>query len=108
MPTSISDKQKIDLLRSLDFFKALGSESVESLVHNCEEIILNPQEILFEEGELGDSMFIILDGILSIERQNTAIAKRMKGEYVGEIALIESGPREKNSFIVILLPTIKL
>jgi len=93
MPTSISDKQKIDLLRSLDFFKALGSESVESLVHNCEEIILNPQEILFEEGELGDSMFIILDGILSIERQNTAIAKRMKGEYVGEIALIESGPR---------------
>jgi diguanylate cyclase (GGDEF)-like protein len=87
------DNLKIDLLKSLDFFKPLDSEVIEALAHNCEEILLNPEEILFKEGEPGDAMFLILYGSLSIERQNIVIAKRVKGEYVGEMALIESAPR---------------
>lgn len=71
----------------------LDSETIETLALNCEEIILNPEEILFKEGEPGDAMFIILFGDLSVERENTVIAKRIIGEYVGEMALIESGPR---------------
>jgi diguanylate cyclase (GGDEF)-like protein/PAS domain S-box-containing protein len=88
-----SDNQKVNLLRSLDFFKLLDSETIESLAENCEEVILNPKEILFKEGDLGDAMFVILSGGLSIERQNVVIAKRRKGDHVGEMALIESGPR---------------
>jgi diguanylate cyclase (GGDEF)-like protein/PAS domain S-box-containing protein len=87
------DNLKVDLLKSLDFFKPLDLEVIDSLAHNCEEILLNPEEILFEEGELGDAMFLILYGSLSIERQNIVIAKRERGEYVGEMALIESAPR---------------
>ena len=87
------DNLKVDLLKSLDFFRTLDSEVIESLAHNCEEILLNPEEILFEEGELGDAMYLILYGSLSIERQNTVIAKRGRGEYVGEMSLIESAPR---------------
>jgi len=93
MPTHSFDSLKIDLLKSLDFFKPLDSEVIESLALNCDEILLNPEEILFKEGELGDAMFLILYGNLSIERQNIVIAKRVKGEYVGEMALIESAPR---------------
>ena len=87
------DSIKADILRSLDFFNPLGSEAIGELAESCEEIILNPKEILFKEGELGDSMYIILHGSLSIERQNIVIAKRRKGDHVGEMALIESGPR---------------
>jgi diguanylate cyclase (GGDEF)-like protein/PAS domain S-box-containing protein len=93
MPANSYDSLKIDLIKSLDFFKGLESEVIESLAHDCEEILLNPEEILFEEGEPGDAMFLILYGNLSIERQNIVIAKRVKGEYVGEMALIESAPR---------------
>lgn len=88
-----SNSQKVILLRSLDCFKLLDSEAIETLALNCDEIILNPEEILFKEGELGDAMFVILFGDLSVERQNTVIAKRVRGEHVGEMALIESGPR---------------
>jgi len=84
---------KVDLLRSLDFFKPLDLEIIESLVQNCEEIILDPEEILFKEGEPGDAMYVILYGGLSIERENTMIAKRRRGDFVGEMSLIESGPR---------------
>jgi len=93
MPNFTSNSQKVILLRSLDCFKLLDSEAIESLALNCDEIILNPEEILFKEGELGDAMFVILFGDLSVERQNIVIAKRIRGDYVGEMALIESGPR---------------
>lgn len=93
MSTFSSNSQKIGLLISLDFFKPLDSKAVESLALDCEEIILNPKEILFREGDFGDAMFIILSGSLSVERQNTVIAKRISGDHVGEMALIESGPR---------------
>ena len=93
MSNFTSNSQKVILLRSLDCFKLLDSEAVETLALNCGEIILNPEEILFKEGELGDAMFVILFGDLSVERQNIVIAKRIRGDYVGEMALIESGPR---------------
>lgn len=71
----------------------LDTGVIETLALDCEEIMLNPEEILFKEGELGDAMFVILFGNLSVERQNTVIAKRVRGDHVGEMALIESGPR---------------
>jgi len=88
-----SNSQKATLLSSLDLFKILDSRAIQSLAVNCEEIILNPEEILFNAGEFGDAMFVILFGDLSIEKHKTVIAKRVRGDYVGEIALIESVPR---------------
>lgn len=88
-----SNSQKVEFLKTLHFFRLLDSEAVESLVHNCEEVILEPEEILFKEGDFGDAMFVILTGDISVERQNIVIAKRTKGDHVGEMALIEPGPR---------------
>jgi diguanylate cyclase (GGDEF)-like protein len=93
MSVTISNSQKVDLLRSMDFFKLLNSESIESLARECDEIVLDPYEVLFKEGAQGDSMYVILSGDLAIERQDAIIAKRVKGDHVGEMALIESGPR---------------
>jgi diguanylate cyclase (GGDEF)-like protein/PAS domain S-box-containing protein len=77
----------------MDFFMLLDSESIESLARECEEMVLDPYEILFKEGEQGDAMYVILSGDLAVEREDAIIAKRVKGDHVGEMALIESGPR---------------
>ncbi len=93
MSSTTSNSQKVNLLKSMDFFRLLDSKTIESLAHECEEIVLDPYEILFNEGEQGDAMFVILSGELAVERQDAVIAKRVKGDHVGEMALIESGPR---------------
>ena len=93
MSATTSNSQKVNLLKSMDFFELLDSKTVESLAQECEEVILDPYEILFREGEQGDAMFVILSGELAVERQDAVIAKRVKGDHVGEMALIESGPR---------------
>ena len=50
-------------------------------------------EVLFEDGEEGNSMFVILSGGLTVIKHDTDIAVRGMGEYIGEMALIESKPR---------------
>ena len=77
----------------MDFFRLLDSKTIESLAQECEEIVLDPYDVLFNEGELGDTMFVILSGDLAVERQDAVIAKRVKGDHVGEMSLIESRPR---------------
>ena len=93
MSSTTSNSEKVSLLRSMDFFRLLDTSTLESLAHECEEIVLDPYEILFKEGEPGDSMFVVLSGGLAVERQDAVIARRAEGDHVGEMALIESGPR---------------
>ncbi|MFQ5450025.1 MAG: EAL domain-containing protein [Nitrospinaceae bacterium] len=93
MAASASNLQKIDLLKSIDLFETLSVENLDRLAKDGEVVSLSPGEVLFREGDPGDSMFVILSGEISIEKENTHIAKRGPGEYFGEMTLIESSAR---------------
>lgn len=84
-----SQDEQVEFLKSADIFKPLSDETLVLLSQSCEKVALNPGEFLFQEGENGDAMFMILSGELSIEKQNTAIANRGKGDHLGEMALFE-------------------
>ena len=91
--STTSQTLKIQLLQSMDFFKLLDSKTIEALALESEEITLDPYEVLFKEGEPGDSMFVVLSEALAVEREDAVIAKKVDGDHVGEMALIESRPR---------------
>ena len=54
-------------------------------------------DIIFSEGELGDSAYIIQEGIVVITSEvggtHTRLAKLSKGQFFGELALIDNKPR---------------
>lgn len=54
-------------------------------------------EIIFREGDESREMFIIREGEVVITRQagsrEVVLAKRARGEFIGEMALLESLPR---------------
>jgi CRP/FNR family cyclic AMP-dependent transcriptional regulator len=45
------------------------------------------------QGESGSEMLIVIDGGARIERDGRVIAERGGGEVLGEIALLDGGPR---------------
>lgn len=48
---------------------------------------------VFSEGELGDKMYVLLEGRVGIFVHNQLVSEVVPGELVGEMALIDSAPR---------------
>ena len=59
----------------------------------CDEISLDTGEVLFETGEVGDSMFVIVSGAVEVVRGGAVIARLGEGECVGEMAALDWEPR---------------
>ncbi|MCB9144550.1 MAG: diguanylate cyclase [Anaerolineales bacterium] len=81
---------------SLSFFKRLA-KTPALLDQWASEVTLQAGEVLFDEGESGEALYLILDGKTAVitdraERPNL-IAVRGAGEIIGEMALVEGRPR---------------
>ena len=82
-----------DFLRNIDFLQKVSVDVLESLASESQLKDLEEGEILFSEEEEGDSMFVILSGELIVSKNDIEISRRVQGDYLGEMALIESKPR---------------
>lgn len=87
------DTTSLEFLRNVDFLKNVSTEILESLVDKSPLKELKKGETLFKDEEEGGSMFVILSGELNISKNGTAIARRFKGDYIGEMSLVGSKPR---------------
>jgi hypothetical protein len=54
---------------------------------------LDAGEVLAEQGSRGDSMFLVLDGVLDVQVDGNSLGDLGPGAIVGERAIIESSPR---------------
>ena len=54
---------------------------------------LEPDETLVEQGAPGDELYLVLDGVLSVEIDGEEVAEIGPGAIVGERALLEGGTR---------------
>lgn len=89
----MSELTNLDFLSQVDFLKNLPTDVLDSVASECLFKSLEDGEVLFEDGDEGNSMFVILSGGLTVIKHDTDIAVRGMGEYIGEMALIESKPR---------------
>jgi hypothetical protein len=54
---------------------------------------LRPGETLVEQGDPGDELFLLFDGILSVEQDGEQVVEVGPGAILGEMALLEGGRR---------------
>ena len=83
----------LDLLRKVDFLENVSTDILKSLVVESPVKELKKGETLFKDEEEGRSMFVILSGELLVSKNGVEIARRRKGDYIGEMALVGSKPR---------------
>ena len=58
---------------------------------------LGPGDFLFQEGEKGDKMYVLLEGEVDIFLGDFVLGTAGPGSLIGEMALIEDGPRTANA-----------
>jgi CRP-like cAMP-binding protein len=54
---------------------------------------LRPKETLVEQGEPGDELFLLFDGVLQVEIDGEPVTEVGPGAILGEMALLENGRR---------------
>jgi CRP-like cAMP-binding protein len=65
-----------------------------NLFRNSERAVsYEPGQVIFNEGDAGDSMYVVLDGEVEIRVHDKAIDTTGPGGIVGEMALIDNSPR---------------
>ena len=84
---------KKNLLKCINFLSYLPDPALEKMAKECKEISLEPDEVLFNENDLGNSMYIVLAGQVSIFKSSIQLNRQSRGGFFGEMALIEFEPR---------------
>jgi MFS transporter/cyclic nucleotide-binding protein len=84
---------EIALLRSLQIFRALPAPTLEGLARSVEPVGLAAGDVLIREGERGDCFYAVADGRLEVSIIGVLVAMKVRGDGVGEIALLYNVPR---------------
>ncbi|MFZ5858388.1 MAG: PP2C family protein-serine/threonine phosphatase [Chloroflexota bacterium] len=85
-----------NLLARIPLFADLPENELETLVRSLKVVELKPRDILFREGDVGEHLYVIVDGALEILRAAGTTDELLlnvigQGEYLGDMALIMPG-----------------
>ena len=81
--------------KALFFLGILNDADVEWMIATGVKQLLNPGEVLIHEGKAATSVFLVLDGALSVIARaagNKEVARLRSGEIVGEMSFVDSRP----------------
>ena len=85
--------QKLQLLATVPLFARLRGRDLERVGQLADDIDAPAGRVLIREGAIGHEFFVIVHGRVKVERDGKPLKTRGPGEFVGEIALIDEGPR---------------
>jgi len=91
--TSMPLIERVLFLRRVPLFDELAPADLGAIAEVAHERSFTDGEVLASEGELGDELLIVASGTVRVETGGAEIARRGRGEVVGEMSLITGGPR---------------
>jgi len=87
-------------LRKIELFSSLSDDEITSIVCNDRLVGYGPGEMVVNKGEIGGSMFVIMEGICSVlipdpsdETSMMEVAQLKSGTIFGEISALTDAPR---------------
>jgi len=94
---SSPELDRIQFLKTVPFFDQLSNRQLKSVSDIMFERTYDIDESIFEEGQPGAALFLILDGKIAIEicreTSTTRLAVLDRGAFFGEMALLDETPR---------------
>jgi len=89
----ISTVEKVLFLKSVDLFAKIPGEDLAQIAGIAQEVSFEQGELIIQEGEMGDSLFLIIEGQVQVHRLGREISKLGERDAFGEMALLDHEPR---------------
>lgn len=100
-------------LRNIPLFRDLPEHELNSLAEKVVERRYEAGEALMRKGEIGNSLFLIVDGIVKIVSESTkgeelVLNRCGAGETIGEMSLLDQSPRSASAIALSATRTLEL
>lgn len=89
----ITTLEKVLFLKEVSLFKNITSERLAKIATIAKEVEFSRGERIINEGDEGDSLFIIVEGSVNILKGKDIIARLSSKDFFGEMAILDSEPR---------------
>jgi CRP-like cAMP-binding protein len=85
----------IDRLRRVTMLQPLPVSTIEHLARNVREESFDPDGTVIEQGQVGDSFYVIVSGEVEVKENGRLLGVLSDGDCFGEIALLRDVPRTR-------------
>jgi CRP/FNR family cyclic AMP-dependent transcriptional regulator len=94
---SESERQKVNILKTVPILRDLTTREILEVIPLLHERVYEKGEIIFEEGDQGHGIFVVLNGSVQAKSRreplNAMAVEIGPGELIGELSLFDEGPR---------------
>ncbi|HZJ42857.1 MAG TPA: DUF1003 domain-containing protein [Pyrinomonadaceae bacterium] len=102
MPTDETLSHEAESLKRVALFKRLESEELENLAAAVDQVNYKSGETIFNESDRGDALYVIDSGsvriwVLDEDIKPVTLAELKEGDFFGELAVLDRGPRSSNA-----------
>ncbi len=88
-----SRRQPLEHLSAVDLFSACSRRELEKVAKAGDEITMTAGTLIIDQGQMGREAFVVLDGQVLVKRNGRRVATLGPGAVVGELSLLDHGPR---------------
>jgi CRP/FNR family cyclic AMP-dependent transcriptional regulator len=85
--------EKLDLLSNVGLFSTLNRKELTLVGKSADQVTVGAETTLVAEGSSGHEFYLILEGTAVVRRNGRKVAALGPGDYFGELALLDGGPR---------------
>ncbi len=93
----MSLNQEVELLKRLPLFANIETSKLKLLAFASERMSFRAGETVFEQDQIGDAAYIIMDGEADVIRRGpdgpVVLARVTRNDFIGEIAILCDVPR---------------
>ena len=88
-----SKKAYLEPLKNVALFSACSMKDLEKIAKAGDEVSMSAGTTIVDQGQTGREAFVVLDGTVTVKRNNKKVATLGAGTVVGELSLLDHGPR---------------
>jgi CRP/FNR family cyclic AMP-dependent transcriptional regulator len=91
------------LIGTVPFFSGLGEKKRKAIATQGKELSYKAGDSIVDEGSMGVGFYLILDGRAEVRKGSRVLATLGRGQFFGEMSLIDEQPRSAD--VVAVSPT---
>jgi len=92
--------EKVIFLQDVDIFEFTSTEDLSHIAAITTEIEIKKNSIIYNEGDISDAMYMIIDGIVSLRRKGVEVMEGKVKDVFGTWALFDDEPRVVSATVV--------